>query len=94
MGWQRVVSPASGGRPADPGHRVSLITSNHGLGHDTLVKDDVHRGVQFEEDLVPWRVSLTIFTQRMAWEEHKVASDRIPQLPQQFDAVVPTVTLP
>ncbi len=54
------------------GHTTLVLTSMHGTNNIPVERDGVYRSLYLEMDLVPWRHSLTFFTQRMARERHNL----------------------
>lgn len=54
------------------GHATLVLTSMHGTHNVPSVANGVHRSLYLEMDLVPWRNSLTFFTQRKAREAHNL----------------------
>jgi glycosyltransferase involved in cell wall biosynthesis len=54
------------------GHSTLVLTSMHGTQNVPSVANGVHRSLYLEMDFVPWRNSLTFFTQRKAREAHNL----------------------
>jgi glycogen synthase len=54
------------------GHVTFVLTSMHGTNNVPVEADGIYRALYLEMDLVPWRHSLTFFTQRKAREKHNL----------------------
>jgi glycogen(starch) synthase len=54
------------------GHITFVLTSMHGTNNVPVEADGIYRALYLEMDLVPWRHSLTFFTQRKARERHNL----------------------
>src|SRR5215210_6663108 len=54
------------------GHTTLVLTSMHGTKNVPVETNGVYRSLYLEMDLVPWRHSLTFFTQRKARERHNL----------------------
>jgi glycosyltransferase involved in cell wall biosynthesis len=54
------------------GHTTLVLTSMHGTNNVPVETHEVYRSLYLEMDLVPWRHSLTFFTQRKARERHNL----------------------
>src|SRR5215216_3628315 len=54
------------------GHTTLVLTSMHGANNVPVETEGVYRSLYLEMDLVPWRHSLTFFTQRKARERHNL----------------------
>ena len=54
------------------GHVTFVLTSMHGTNNVPMEADGIYRALYLEMDLVPWRHSLTFFTQRKAREKHNL----------------------
>ena len=54
------------------GHTTLVLTSMHGTNNVPIEADGSYRALYLEMDLVPWRHSLTFFTQRKAREKHNL----------------------
>ena len=54
------------------GHTTLVLTSMDGTDNVPVETDGVYRSLYLEMDLVPWRHSLTFFTQRKAREQHNL----------------------
>ena len=54
------------------GHATLVLTSMHGTNNVPVEADGVCRSLYLEMDMVPWRHSLTFFTQRKAREKHNL----------------------
>ena len=54
------------------GHATLILTSMHGTNNVPVEADGIYRSLYLEMDLVPWRHSLTFFTQRKAREQHNL----------------------
>ena len=54
------------------GHVTFVLTSMHGTNNVPVEADGIYRALYLEMDLVPWRHSLTFFTQRKAREQHNL----------------------
>ncbi|MDQ3004487.1 MAG: glycosyltransferase family 4 protein [Chloroflexota bacterium] len=54
------------------GHVTFVLTSMHGINNIPVEADGIYRALYLEMDLVPWRHSLTFFTQRKAREKRNL----------------------
>jgi glycosyltransferase involved in cell wall biosynthesis len=54
------------------GHTTLVLTSMHDTNNMPVEKDGISRSLYLEMDLVPWRHSLTFFTQRKSREKHNL----------------------
>lgn len=54
------------------GHTALVLTSMHGTNNLPVEADGTYRSLYLEVDLVPWRHSITFFTQRKTREKHNV----------------------
>jgi glycosyltransferase involved in cell wall biosynthesis len=54
------------------GHTTLVLTSMHGSNNHPVEVDGIYRSLYLEMDLVPWRHSITFFTQRKAREAHNL----------------------
>ena len=54
------------------GHTTLVLTSMHGTNNVPVETDGTHRSLYLEVDLVPWRHSITFFTQRKAREKYNL----------------------
>ena len=54
------------------GHVTFVLTSMHGINNVPVEADGIYRALYLEMDMVPWRHSLTFFTQRKAREKHNL----------------------
>src|SRR5215211_1534073 len=54
------------------GHTTLVLTSMQGTNNVPLEADGISRSLYLEMDLVPWRHSITFFTQRKAREKHNL----------------------
>lgn len=56
------------------GHFTFVLTSMHGINNVPEETDGIYRALYLEMDLVPWRHSITFFTQRTSREKHNIQS--------------------
>ncbi len=64
------------------GHITFVLTSMHGINNVPVEADGIYRALYLEMDLVPWRHSLTFFTQRKTREKHNL--QRFERVLEQF----------
>ena len=67
---------------AKRGHQTAVLTSRHGADDTSGEGDGIYRWLYLEMDLVPWRHSVTFFTQRGRRERHNI--QRLRQVLDQF----------
>jgi glycosyltransferase involved in cell wall biosynthesis len=65
------------------GHTTLVLTSMHGTNNVPVEADGTHRSLYLEVDLVPWRHSVTFFTERKAREKHNL--QRFARVLEQFE---------
>src|SRR5688572_6297057 len=65
------------------GHTTLVLTSMHGTNNVPVEAEGTYRSLYLEMDMVPWRHSLTFFTQRKAREKHNLQI--FERVLQQFD---------
>lgn len=65
------------------GHSTLVLTSMHGSNNLPVEVDGIYRSLYLEMDLVPWRHSITFFTERKAREKHNLQV--FERVVQQFD---------